>query len=109
MSKGGNSMTQKRAFHALINHHIEKRGLLQNYIAKKLHLSTTFLSRWKTDRFPKFETLLKFSALLQLSRDEEKELISQYVTGRAHKEVKKAMNYLDAKKHNPYSGKIKAW
>lgn len=84
-------------FHDLINQYITERGFLQNFIARKLNLSNTFLSRWKTDRFPNFDTLLSFCDLLQLKKNEKQHLIKQYIRARAHKEAKKAIFYLEKK------------
>ena len=91
-------------FRELISHHVGERGLLQNFIAKKLNVSNTFISRWKTDRFPDFETLLEFCNLINLSKKDKNELIKQYIHARTHREAKKAKAYLEKRKFRKKKG-----
>lgn len=87
-------ITPGGSFNRMLAEHIKDSGLLQIWIANKLGVSNTFISRLKTDRYPTFELLIGMCKLMRISKKKVDALIHQYMVCRMHKEALKARKYL---------------
>lgn len=82
-------------FSDYVEHLIKSRGVVQRFIAKKINVSPSFISRWKQDRHPTFEQLQGLSSVLRLDKDEKRKLYKAYIYARRHPEAQKALEYLE--------------